>query len=74
MMQATDKQTSQRSNKDSKKRETSQFAEALPNSLFFYLLPTSKKGNGLATELLPEYALFFFFKGGQLTTTNDKHT
>lgn len=46
MMQAADKQTFQRSNKDSKKRETSQFAEALPYSLFFYLLPTSKKGNG----------------------------
>ena len=25
-------------------------------------------------ELLPEYALFFFFKGGQLTTKSDKHT
>ncbi|RYS83600.1 hypothetical protein EAJ15_12110 [Parabacteroides merdae] len=46
MMQATDKQTVQRSNKDSEKRETSQFAEVRPISLFFCLLPTNKKGNG----------------------------
>lgn len=46
MMQYADKQTIQRSNKDNGKRETSQFAEVRPNSLFFCLLPTSKKGNG----------------------------
>lgn len=46
MMQATDKQTVQRSNKDSEKKETSRFAEVRPNSLFCCLLPTSKKGNG----------------------------
>ena len=46
MMQDTDKQTIQRSNKDSEKRETSRFAEVRSNSLFFCLLPTSKKGNG----------------------------
>ena len=46
MMQAADKQTVQRSNKDSEKRETSQFVEVRPNSLFFCLLPTNKKGNG----------------------------
>ncbi|EXY65730.1 hypothetical protein M115_2949 [Bacteroides fragilis str. 3719 T6] len=46
MMQYADKQTVQKSNEDSEKRRTNLFAEVRPNSLFFCLLPTSKKGNG----------------------------